>query len=79
MFLLKYTIVFCSLSVCVDSYFVYLIVGDNLNSIHVMAVNKQQAFGVIFLKGHISLKMGPIAPFLATIQPFSSARAFLLS
>jgi hypothetical protein len=30
-----------------------------------------------FLGEHISLKMGPIAPFLATIQPLSSAHAFL--
>jgi hypothetical protein len=30
-----------------------------------------------FLRGHISLKMGPFTPFLATIQALSSARAFL--
>jgi hypothetical protein len=29
------------------------------NSFHVMAVNKRPTFGVIFLKGHISLKIDP--------------------
>jgi hypothetical protein len=30
-----------------------------VNSFHVMAVNKRPTFGVIFLKGHISLKNWP--------------------
>jgi hypothetical protein len=36
-------------------------------------------FGVLFLKGRISLKNGTYCPFLASIQPFSKARVFLLS
>jgi hypothetical protein len=35
--------------------------------------------GVLFWGEHVSLKMGPFAPFLATIQPLSKARVFLLS
>jgi hypothetical protein len=50
----------------------------SFNSFHAMAVNKRPTFGVIFLGEHFSLKMGPIAPSLATIQPFSIAHAFLL-
>jgi hypothetical protein len=34
-------------------------------------------FGVTFLKGRFSLKNGTFCPLLATIQPLSSARAFL--
>jgi hypothetical protein len=31
MLLVKYTIAFCSLSVCVDSYFISFVVGDDIN------------------------------------------------
>jgi hypothetical protein len=36
-------------------------------------------FGGIFFGGHISLKIGHIAPFLATIQALSKTQVFLLS
>jgi hypothetical protein len=49
------------------------------NSFHGMAVNKRATFGVIFLGSISPSKMGRIAPFLATIHPFSKARVFLLS
>jgi hypothetical protein len=42
-----------------------------------MAVNKRPSFGGIFSRGHISLKTGHIAPFLATIQALSKTRVFL--
>jgi hypothetical protein len=50
-----------------------------VNSFHVMAVNKRPTFGVLFLGSISPSKMGRIAPFLATIQPFSKARVFLLT
>jgi hypothetical protein len=43
-----------------------------------MAVILRLRFGVIFLKGRFSLKNGTNCSLLATIQPFSNARAFLL-
>jgi hypothetical protein len=36
-------------------------------------------FGVIFLRGHISLKNGTYCPLFTTIHPFSKARVFLSS
>jgi hypothetical protein len=36
-------------------------------------------FGVTFFRGHISLKMGRFAPFLATIQRLSKTCGFLLN
>jgi hypothetical protein len=39
-------------------------------SFPVMAVNKQPTFGVLFLGSISPSKMGHIAPFLATIQPY---------
>jgi hypothetical protein len=42
-----------------------------------MAVILRPHFGVFFFKRGISpSKMGPFAPFLATIQPFSKTRVF---
>jgi hypothetical protein len=35
--------------------------------------------GFHFFRGHISLRMGPFAPFLATLQALSKTYAFLLS
>jgi hypothetical protein len=49
--------------------------GEQLSSY--CAVNGARKRGT-FLGEHISLKMGHFAPFLATIQPLSKARAFLL-
>jgi hypothetical protein len=43
------------------------------------ATNIGATFGGKFFRGHISLKMGPFAPFLATIQALSRTRVFLLS
>jgi hypothetical protein len=37
----------------------------------------RQFWGYIFFRGHISLKIGHIAPFLATIQRLSKTRVFL--
>jgi hypothetical protein len=49
-----------------------------INSFQAIAPLTGQKKGVFFLRGNISLKMGRFAPLLATIQPFSEARAFLL-
>jgi hypothetical protein len=43
-----------------------------------MAVNKRPLWGVRFKRGIFPLKIGPIAPFLDTIQPLSSTRDFLV-
>jgi hypothetical protein len=42
-----------------------------LNSFHVMAVNKRPTLWSFFWGSISPSKMGRIAPFLATIQPFS--------
>jgi hypothetical protein len=49
------------------------------NSFQAIAPLTAHEKGVHFLGEHISLKMGPFAPFLATIQALSKARAFLSS
>jgi hypothetical protein len=49
-----------------------------LNSFQAIAPLTGQKKGVLFLGGISPSKMGLFAPFLATIQPLSSARAFLL-
>jgi hypothetical protein len=52
--------------------------GYNINSFPAIAPLTAHEKGVHLLGSKFPSKMGPFAPFLATIQPFSEARAFLL-
>jgi hypothetical protein len=60
-------------------FLIQLIRWVSLNSSPAIMPLAALYFWVDFLKGRSPSKMGLIAPFLATIQPFSKARAFLLS
>jgi hypothetical protein len=51
---------------------------SKVNSFQAIALLTGQKKEVLFLRGHISLKMGCFAPFLSTIQALSSTRVFLL-
>jgi hypothetical protein len=48
-----------------------------INRIPVMAPISAPILGVHFFRGHVSLKMGHYAPFLATILAFSKTSVFL--
>jgi hypothetical protein len=52
---------------------------SRFNSFQANALLTAHEKGVHFLGEHISLKNGTFSPFLATIQPLSKTRVFLLS